>query len=246
MIDSLAGTAYLSCQRRQARMQRGISRMITSHSGIELPSTLEEWCDPRRMALVVYDMQVGIVRQIKNADAIVEKVGAALEAARSVGMRVAYMRHVSLPLAWMGRTQLRTAMAWQRQRDPDAVSAWFLRDAPASQIVPELAPRAEDAVFDKLTMSAFDATPLAYALRDCGLSAVALAGIALEIGIEPTARQATDHGFVAAVLADACGFGNAAAAERSLATLGFIGEAIVTDTASFVDAVSRREAPSAA
>ena len=31
--------------------------------GLEIPQTLEEVCDPRRMALLVYDMQEGIVRQ---------------------------------------------------------------------------------------------------------------------------------------------------------------------------------------
>ncbi len=29
--------------------------------GLDIPRTLEEVCDPRRMALLVYDMQVGIV-----------------------------------------------------------------------------------------------------------------------------------------------------------------------------------------
>jgi biuret amidohydrolase len=29
--------------------------------GLALPTTLEEVCDPKRVALVVYDMQVGIL-----------------------------------------------------------------------------------------------------------------------------------------------------------------------------------------
>ena len=36
--------------------------MIQSRHGIEIPTTLVEWCDPQRTALVVYDMQVGICR----------------------------------------------------------------------------------------------------------------------------------------------------------------------------------------
>ncbi|NUS21495.1 MAG: cysteine hydrolase, partial [Mesorhizobium sp.] len=195
--------------------------MIRSSDGIEIPATLKEWRDPRRMALVVYDMQVGICRQVEGAAAIVERTGTALEAARSAGMRVAFTRHLSLPKKWMGTTQLRTAMAWQHRDDPDAVEPWFPRDAEATQIVPELAPRADEAVFDKLTMSAFDSTALGFALRDCGLRAIALAGIAMEIGIEPTARQATDNGFVAVVIEDACGFGNKEARDRSMATLRF-------------------------
>ena len=212
--------------------------MIRSNDGIEIPTTLAEWCDPRRMALVVYDMQVGICHQVEGAAAIVERTGVALEAARSAGMRVAFTRHLSLPKAWMGATQLRTAMAWQRHDNPDAVQPWFPRDADTTQIVPELAPRADEAVFDKLTMSAFDSTALGFALRDCGVRAVALAGIAMEIGIEPTVRQATDNGFAAILIEDACGFGNKEARDRSMATLRFLGEAIVTDVAGFRGALT--------
>jgi len=212
--------------------------MIRSREGIEIATSLVEWCDPSRMALVVYDMQVGICRQVAGAAGIVERTGIVLESARSAGMRVAFTRHLSLPLKWMGATQLRTATAWQRRDDPDAVEPWFLRDAEATQIVPELAPRADEAVFDKLTMSAFDSTSLGFALNDCGVRAVALAGIAMEIGIEPTARQATDNGFVAVVIEDACGFGSKEARDRSMETLRFLGEAIITDVAGFCGALA--------
>ena len=212
--------------------------MIRSREGIDIPTSLAEWCDPTRMALVVDDMQVGICRQVAGATEIVERTGIVLEAARSAGMRVAFTRHLSLPLKWMGATQLRTAMAWQRRDSPDAVEPWFLRDAEATQIVPELAPRADEAVFDKLTMSAFDSTSVGFALRDCGVRAIAIAGIAVEIGIEPTVRQATDNGFVAMVIEDACGFGNKEARDRSMATLRFLGEAVITDVAGFCGALA--------
>jgi nicotinamidase-related amidase len=211
--------------------------MIRSQHGVEIPTSLEEWCDPERMALLVYDMQVGICRQVAGADAIVEKVGTVLEAARGRGMRIAFTRHLSLPRRWLGMVQLRTAMAWQRRDDPDTVEPWFLRDAEATQIVPALAPRADEAVFDKVTMSAFDSTALGFALRDCGVRAIALTGIALEIGIEPTARQAADNGLVSVVIEDACGFGDAAARDRAIATLSFIGDTLITQTDPFCAAL---------
>ena len=214
--------------------------MIRSATGIESPQTLSDWCDPRRMALLVYDMQVGICRQIPGAPAVTERVGVALDAARQSGMRVAFTRHISLPRKWMGMTQMRTAMAWQKKDDPDLVDSWFPRDADETAIIPELAPRADEAVFDKITMSAFDSTPLALALRDAGVRAIAIAGIAMEIGIEPTIRQATDGGFGAVVIEDACGFGNREARDRSMATLDYIGEAIVTHSTDFCEALDTR------
>lgn len=207
-----------------------------------IPRTLDEACDPSRLALLVYDMQVGVVRQLKDGARIVERVGQALEAARSAGVRVAFTRHMSLPKVWMGATQYRTAMAWQRIDDPDGVQPWFLPDNPSIEIVPELRPRADEFVFDKLTMSAFASTPLAFALRDCGIDALAIAGVATEIGIEPTVRDAPDYATVAVIIEDACGAGNAAAGARSIETLKFIGEAIICTVDDFSASLGRNSA----
>jgi biuret amidohydrolase len=214
------------------------TKFMKQHHGLTIPSTLEDICDPKQMALLVYDMQVGICSQIKAGDVIVERAAQALATARAAGMRVVFTRHLSLPKAWMGVTQYRTAMAWQRTDDPDAVKPWFLPDAPGFQIVTELAPTADEVVFDKLAMSALEGTPLAYALRDCGIVAIAIVGIALEIGIEPTARHATDLGFIPVIIADACGSGSEAAGARSLETLRFVGEAIISDIDSFARALA--------
>ena len=205
---------------------------------IDIPQTLKEVCDPSRMALVVYDMQIGILKQLKNPDEIVGRVAKVLAAARSAGMRVFFMRHMSLPKELMGAFQYRMAMAWQRTEVPDAVSPWFLRDSPGFGITPELAPLASEAIFDKITMSAFEGTPLAIALRDCGITAVALVGVAMEIGIEPTARHAADLGIIPVVVADACGAGHAEAAARSIEALKFAGDAVITDSEAFCKALA--------
>jgi biuret amidohydrolase len=89
-------------------------------------------------------------------------------------------------------------------------------------------------IFDKLAMSAFEGTPLEFALRDCGIDSVAIAGIATEIGIEPTARHAADLGFIPVIIADACGAGHEDAVARSLDPLRLTGDAMITDVATFV------------
>jgi nicotinamidase-related amidase len=200
-------------------------------------SSLAKHLSPSRAALLVYDMQVGVCRQVE-ADAIIARVREAVAAARTAGMRIAWCRHQSLPKAWMGSFAVRTAMAWQRTDDPAKVEPWFLRDTPGIAIVPELEPQPEDFVFDKLTMSAFESTPLQLALRDAGLSALAICGIAMEIGIEPTCRHAADLGIVPIVIEDACGHGNAEAAQRSFDGLRFAGDTIITDVAGFKGALA--------
>jgi nicotinamidase-related amidase len=207
--------------------------------GLDIPEALKDLCDPRRMALLVYDMQVGICSQIKTGNQIVAQVSQVLSAVRASGMRVVFTRHLSLPKAWMGVTQFRTAMAWQEKDEPDSVAPWFLRDTSGFQIVSELTPRPEEAVFDKITMSAFEGTPLMHALRDCGILSVAIVGIATEIGIEPTARHAADLCFIPVILADACGTGDETAAQRSLESLRFAGEAIISDVETITDHLRR-------
>src|SRR5215475_10113592 len=201
--------------------------------GIGIPRTLEDVCNPRHLALLVYDMQVGIKSQIKEGDVIAARVRQALDSARAARVRVFFTRHMSLPKELMGAFQYRMEMAWQGVDDPGKVVPWFLRDTPGFAIVPELQPLPSEAIFDKLAMSAFEGTPLGFALRDCAITAVAVVGIAMEIGIEPTVRHAADLGFIPVVITDACGAGHADAAKRSLESLAFTGDALFTDAATF-------------
>jgi nicotinamidase-related amidase len=205
---------------------------MQQHRNILIPDTLADVCDPDRMALVVYDMQVGVVSQLADGPQVVGRVGRVLEAVRRAGTRVFFMRYMTLPTELMGISQLRMAMAWQRKDRVEEVVSPFLRDSPAFAIVPELAPIASEAVFDRLSMSAFEGTPLEFALRDAQVVAFAIVGVATEVGIEPTARHGADLGLIPVVVTDACGAGNAAAAKRSLDALATAGDAILTDIAT--------------
>ena len=93
--------------------------------GLNIPKTLEEVCDPTKMALLVYDMQVGILSQIKGGDTITANVVRVLDAARAAGIRVFFSRHLSLPVEIAGVMQLRTALAWQRVEKVSEVKPCF-------------------------------------------------------------------------------------------------------------------------
>ncbi|MFX0579128.1 cysteine hydrolase family protein [Nocardia nepalensis] len=207
--------------------------------GLSIPQTLEDACDPTRMALLIYDMQVGIVRQLPDGDKIVQACLQLRDAARENGFRVFYTRHMSLPPAAAGVSQLRTAMEWQRVENPNEVHSSFPQGSPQYQLVPELTPGPNEVVIDKITMSAFAATPLDIALRDLGIDTFAIAGIAMEVGIEPTVRHSLDLGYLPILVTDACGAGHPAAAERSLATLAFAGGSFTTDAAALAAQMNR-------
>ncbi len=196
--------------------------------GLEIPESIEDACALNRTALLVYDMQVGIFSQLSNGDAVKAQVMKVLEASREVGLRVFFMRHMSLPKELSGVFQLKTAKAWQRVASTDDVKPWFLRNTPGFQLLPEMTPLPSEAIFDKLTMSAFESTPLDIALRDCGINTVIIVGVATEIGIEPTVRHAADLGYIPVVVTDACGAGDEAAGQRAVESLRFMGDAFFT------------------
>src|SRR5258705_6059550 len=114
---------------------------MTTHNGIEIFSTLQDLVHPQRTALLIYDMQIGIVPQIKDGADILAKVLTLLEASRRAGIRTIFTRHMSLPPELMGSFQYRMAMAWQRKQNPAEITSPFLRDSTAFQLVPELKPR---------------------------------------------------------------------------------------------------------
>ena len=209
---------------------------MKSFGGLQIPENLSDAVRPDRTALVVYDMQAGILRQLPHGEAVLKKVLAVLDLARSAGVRVIFMRHMSLPKRWAGTFQLRQMMGWQRKTSPDEVEPWFLRGNPAFELAPELAVREDEAILDKITMSAFEGTPLSIALRDCGVTSFIIAGIATEIGIEPTVRHGSDLGFIPVVVTDACGAGHADAGERAVEGMRFTGDAMLCTTAELAQA----------
>lgn len=197
-------------------------------SGLQIPGTLAEAAHPDTTALIVYDMQVGILRQLRHGNDVLARVLKVLDLARAAGVRIFFMRHMSLPKKLSGVFQLRQMMFWQGKTSPDDVNPWFLRDSPGFALAPELGVREDEAILDKITMSAFEGTPLAIALRDCGLKSFVICGIATEIGIEPTVRHGSDLGFIPIVVEDACGAGEPEAGERALAGMRFIGDAMIS------------------
>jgi biuret amidohydrolase len=198
--------------------------------GLDIPETLEDALDPATVALLVYDMQAGVLAQIADRDRILANVVRLLDAARAAGVRIVFLRHYSMPTALQGVYQLRQAKVWQRKERAADTTPLIPQRSPGFELVPELAPREGEPVIDKITMSAFEGTPLDIVFRDCGVRAYLIAGVALEVGIEPTVRHSADLGYIPIVVRDACGAGNEDAAARSLEALAFAGDAMIATT----------------
>ena len=207
-------------------------------NGLDVPESLLDALDPATLAFVVYDMQTGILAQIDDRDRVVANVLRLLAAARKRRVRTVFTRHYSMPTELAGVYQLRQAKIWQGKERAAETRPLIPHGSPGFALADGLEPGPGEAVLDKITMSAFEGTPLGIVLRDCGVRAYLIAGVATEVGIEPTVRHSADLGYIPIVVRDACGAGDEAAGRRALQGLEFAGDAIIADTEEICSALT--------
>jgi nicotinamidase-related amidase len=207
--------------------------------GLSIPARLEELCHPSKTALIVYDMQVGIVSQISEGQAVAARCQVLLNRARAGGYRIYFTRHMWLPNRLAGVGQFRRAMIWQRADDPMKTRRPFAPGSAPWQIIPELTPNEDECVIEKITMSAFEGTFLNIGLRDAKIEAFIIVGIALEVGIGPTVRQGADLNYIPIVVADACGSKTAEAKTSALAELDGTGEVFTVESEILLPLLSK-------
>jgi nicotinamidase-related amidase len=65
--------------------------------GLNIPQTVEDAIRLDSTALIVYDMQVGLIGQMKNGSEVLARVASVLDVARDVGLRTFFLRHPQEP-----------------------------------------------------------------------------------------------------------------------------------------------------
>jgi biuret amidohydrolase len=209
--------------------------------GFSVPTQVEQLADPSRTAIIIYDMQVGIISQIEEGTTVLKKCLELVAAARQSGYRIFFTRHMWLPLRASGMGQLRRAMIWQRTEDSAKLGTPFLPGSGQWQIAAELNPGADDVLIDKITMSAFTGTFLDIALRDVRIESFIIAGIALEVGIEPTVRHGADLNYIPIVITDACGSMTQELKDGTLHSFETCGEVISVTTTQITSLMTHNE-----
>jgi nicotinamidase-related amidase len=127
-------------------------------------------------ALVVVDVQVGVMDSAWEADRVAGNVARAVDRARAAGVPVVWVQH----------------------RDDELVP-----DTPAWEWVPELVPAADEVLVSKEYNSSFEKTSLEGELERLGVSHLALAGAATNWCIRATAYAALERGYDLTLVEDA-------------------------------------------
>lgn len=215
---------------RAARRRPAHTWPVTELPPIDRPDTCPDWPFPwpdppvdwGRAALLVVDLQnygcnpdVGLVRMLslrhpelagyyvsRLTETVIPNALRLVEAFRGAGRQVAFTRHG--PLFADGRDLI----PLRRRRDTSALAQtgtptlWH-RGTYEHEVIEALRPSADDLVLDKNTSSAFNSTGIEWLLRNLGVETLVVAGMATDMCVETTARDAADRGFATIVVEDA-------------------------------------------
>lgn len=182
------------------------------------PSFVVDWT---RTGLMIIDLQnyssnpaCGVTRMITEqypevaayyvprVREVVSNTRRLLDAFRRAHREVVFTRHGAL--LGDGRD-----MIWRRrQRDSEAVTltgrpTLWAKGSPEHEIIEELAPTANELVIDKNASSPFNGTGIDQLLRNLRLETLVMVGMATDMCVETTARDAADRGYNVIVVEDA-------------------------------------------
>ena len=127
-------------------------------------------------ALLVIDLQVGVLEGCFDAGGVVARTGALVERARAAGAPVVWVQHVDEDL-------------------PHGSAAW--------QLAAGLVPAAEEPQVSKIFYDAFADTSLRALLQERGVRRLVIAGAQSDYCIRTTAQRAATEGFTVTLASDA-------------------------------------------
>ena len=165
---------------------------------------------PAETALLVIDIQNTYVEPKEDAreatrwapffarmrDTVIPNTARLLDTCRARGVEPVFARIACLKHDGRDRSL--------SQKKPGFNYLLMPKDRPDSQVVPELAPRADEIVVTKTTDSALTGTNLRLILANMGIRNVIVAGIFTDQCVSSTVRSLADESFNVVVVEDCC------------------------------------------
>jgi nicotinamidase-related amidase len=149
-------------------------------------------------ALLVMDVQAGIVTRFAQTGDLLERINTAITAARAAQIPVIYVVVAFRP-GYPEISPRNKSFSVIKQQQSSLQAAMT-----ATEIHPAIAPQPTDIVVTKRRVSAFSGSDLEVVLRAQGISHLALCGIATSGVVLSTLREAADKDYQLTVLSDCC------------------------------------------
>jgi nicotinamidase-related amidase len=179
--------------------------------------------DPRRMAMLVIDMQYGSVDPETGVGPYLREHHAAAAdyyygrvrdlVIPNIKRLQAYFRDIERPIIYLtigfALPDRGDGLGLLRQIDDDlkaqmASGPLVRRGSRANTVVDAIAPLPGEMVLNKTSMGAFNSTAIDQTLRNLGIETLIVTGVSTECCVATTARDAGDRGFQVLLVEDAC------------------------------------------
>lgn len=172
----------------------------------------------RKLAVMVIDMQNAFVSKggmldargydVSTSQAIIGTIAKVNSAARTGGVKVIYIAHrLSPDLREIGGPGLpywyKSEYIRKEREHPDLRDRLIIRGTWGADIIKELEPQASDILVEKPKFSAFYGTNLDMVLRTANVKYLVFMGMATNIGVEASIRDAFHRGYFCTLVSDA-------------------------------------------
>ncbi|CAF1086090.1 unnamed protein product [Adineta steineri] len=152
--------------------------------------------DSKKSALILLDLQAGIIGMLPNSEELLTKVATAISTARERGIQIGHVRvafedsdYAAIP----NTNKTFSAVVGSRRMQIDTPDAAFHKN---------VAPQAGDIVVRKTRVGAFSTTDLDQQLRQRGITNLILAGVSTSGAVLSTVRDAADRDYQLYILVD--------------------------------------------
>ncbi len=184
-------------------------------NGKTIYSTVQEIVDPSHTALVVWDVQKMLVDFIFNKEEFMNNINRVIESARRTKIPIFYTSVEMLLIKYESSARLYTynklfARMQQQQQRPQQSRSENMDLSPA------VGRKEGELVITKHTASIFIGTDFERMIRNAGITTIVFTGIATELGVESSARDALNRDFYPVIVSDAVSSSDRDAHTRSL------------------------------
>jgi nicotinamidase-related amidase len=184
-------------------------------NGVTLYENLKEIVDPKHSCLVVWDVQNGLVDRIFNKEEFLSSLKPLIEILRGK-MPIFYTLITPLPRPFASSWSLYSMMRRFNVNDVNKLPPFMASGSQERMIPASVEANSGDVVLEKSFASIFLGTNFESMLRNRGITTILFTGIATEMGIESSARDASNRGFYPVVVSDCVSSMDREAHERSL------------------------------